>query len=50
MTLLRRTLLAAGAGTLAGCATPEVSDYRAEQPALDLQRYFDGRVHAWGTF
>jgi hypothetical protein len=27
-----------------------VSDYRAEKPVLDLQRYFNGRVRAWGTF
>ena len=51
MTMSKRTLLlAAGALALAGCATPEVSDYRAEKPVLDLQHYFDGRVHAWGTF
>lgn len=51
MTMSKRTLLlAAGALALAGCASPEVSDYRAEKPVLDLQRYFDGRVHAWGTF
>jgi hypothetical protein len=51
MTLHRRSLLlASGAIALAGCATPDVADYRAEKPALDIQRYFNGRVRAWGMF
>lgn len=51
MTMSRRTLLLApGALALAGCAGPEVTDYRTEKPVLDLQRYFNGRVNAWGTF
>lgn len=39
---------AAGLALLAGCATPDVSRYANEQPRLDLRRYFDGRVDAWG--
>lgn len=46
----RREALAGAAGLalLAGCATPDVSRYANEQPRLDLRRYFDGRVDAWG--
>lgn len=36
---------------LAGCAaTPRPEIYRDEKPALDLQRYFNGTVDAWGYF
>jgi Protein of unknown function (DUF3833) len=35
---------------LAGCASIEPQDYRDERPALDLFRYFDGTVDAWGQF
>ncbi len=35
---------------LGGCAGPDVGQYAAERPALDLQRYFAGRTHAWGMF
>lgn len=53
--LPRRRLLAAagllGATTLLpGCAGPQVTDYAAERPLLDLRRYFDGRVTAHGVF
>ena len=47
----RRLLLgAAGSLALAGCAAIEPSVYRAEQPVLDLERYFDGTLDAWGVF
>lgn len=49
----RRLLLAtapAAALTLAGCASPTVSDYAAEKPLLDLRRYFNGTLDAWGVF
>ena len=46
----RRWLLAAGAAALAGCATPEVTEYAAEQPPLDLRAYFTGRVDGHGVF
>ncbi len=42
--------LAAGLTILTGCAGPQVNDYAAEQPALDLRRYFDGPVEAHGMF
>ena len=35
---------------LAGCAAPEVTDYRNEKPELDLVRFFEGKTHAWGMF
>ncbi len=40
-------LLAAG---LAGCAGPQVSDYAAEKPTLDLRQYFNGTLDAYGIF
>lgn len=36
--------------TLTGCAGPEVAQYRAEQPTLDLAQYFNGKVRAHGMF
>lgn len=36
---------------LAGCSTPaEPAHYAAEQPLLDVQRYFNGRLLAYGMF
>lgn len=35
---------------LTGCAAVEPLDYRAEKPALDLFRYFEGTVDGWGIF
>ena len=50
----RRSLLAGGAGAVvlstAGCASPSLDDYRDTKPALDLRRYFDGRLSAHGLF
>lgn len=43
-------VLAVLAGLLAGCGSVPVAQYRDEQPALDLQRYFNGTVDAWGLF
>ena len=43
------TLLAASA-VLAGCAGPQVSDYAQQRPALQLDRYFNGRIRAHGIF
>ena len=37
-----------GLSVLAGCAGPEVKDYRDEKPALDLASYFNGKLDAWG--
>lgn len=52
----RRLLLAGGIGSTAlatglmGCASPKVSDYVSEKPALHLPTYFNGVVDAWGIF
>jgi len=35
---------------LSACAGPQISDYAAETPALDLRKYFTGTVDAWGIF
>lgn len=42
-------VLAVGLG-LAGCAGPQVSDYAAEKPVLDLRQYFNGTIDAYGLF
>jgi hypothetical protein len=46
---MTRTLLAALA-LVAGCTTLEPEVYRGERPPLDLFRYFDGTLDAWGQF
>jgi hypothetical protein len=50
----RRLLLTTGAAlaavTLAGCAGPQVTDYAAEKPVLDLRQYFNGTLDAYGVF
>ena len=33
-----------------GCAGVPVSHYSAEKPELDLRRYFNGTLDAWGIF
>lgn len=53
MTLHRRHLLAAAAASpvlLAGCASQSIDDYASEKPALDLARYFNGTIDAYGIF
>lgn len=48
-TRLASALLAvAGLASLSGCATPTPQDYAQQQPALDLSRYFNGRLVAHG--
>lgn len=44
------TALLAGAAALVGCASPQPADYAGERPLLELERYFNGRVHAHGIF
>jgi hypothetical protein len=34
---------------LAGCSA-EVTDYRQQQPVLDIFHYFQGKTEAWGWF
>ena len=52
MTTRRLTLqaLLAGTAVLAGCASPQVSDYAQQRPLLELDRYFNGRIRAHGIF
>jgi Protein of unknown function (DUF3833) len=48
---MRRTFLIAAAALLLGaCAGPNVADYAAEKPALDLKTYFNGELEAHGIF
>jgi hypothetical protein len=42
--------LVGGVGLLSGCGGPQVADYAAQTPTLDLRTYFDGTVDAWGVF
>jgi len=35
---------------LTGCGSIPVESYRDERPTLDLRRYFDGTIDAWGMF
>ena len=50
-TLLRALLVVPlVASLLAGCAAPQVADYAAEKPVLDLRQYFSGTVDAYGVF
>ena len=48
------TALAAGStallATLAGCGTQKITDYASEKPVLDLRRYFNGLLDAYGVF
>ncbi len=46
----RRGLLLAAPAVLVGCAAPEVTEYAAEQPVLDLRTYFTGIVDGYGLF
>ena len=52
MNTRRHVLLAllAGSAVLAGCASPQVSDYAQQRPKLELDRYFNGRIRAHGMF
>lgn len=50
----RRLLLAGtaalGAASLSGCASPRIGDYVGQTPSLDLRRYFNGTIDAYGVF
>lgn len=43
-------LLAVSAALLGACAGPQVSDYAAEKPVLDMRQYFNGTLDAYGVF
>ena len=42
--------LVLAASLLAGCASPQLADYAAEKPVLDMRQYFSGTVDAYGIF
>ena len=42
-------LAAATMWILAGCAGPSVDVYQDEKPVLDLTKYLNGKLDAWGT-
>lgn len=44
------TSAAAMTALLGGCATPQIGDYAAEKPGLDLRAYFNGTLDAYGVF
>ena len=35
---------------LSGCAGPQITDYAAEKPTLDMRQYFNGTLDAYGVF
>jgi hypothetical protein len=35
---------------LTGCTGPQVNDYAAEKPVLDIRAYFNGTIDAYGVF
>lgn len=35
---------------IVSCSTPQVNQYAAEKPALDLSEYFSGTIDAYGIF
>lgn len=39
-----------GLAALSGCAGVDVTTYKAEQPELRLEEYFNGTLDAWGMF
>ena len=41
---------ALGATVLSGCASQQIGDYSGQAPALDMRRYFNGMVDAYGVF
>ncbi|TAG36079.1 MAG: DUF3833 domain-containing protein [Polaromonas sp.] len=49
-TRLALCALAVSSALLAGCAGPQITDYAAEKPALDLRQYFTGTIDAYGIF
>ena len=42
--------LAVSSALLTGCAGPQITDYAAEKPVLDLRQYFSGTIDAYGIF
>ena len=47
---LRNLVLLAATLLLSACASVQPDAYRDEKPILELDRYFNGTVDAWGMF
>ena len=47
---LRHLVLLAATLLLSACASVQPDAYRDERPVLELDRYFNGTVDAWGMF
>ena len=43
-------LLVLATGSLSGCASQQISQYRLEKPTLDMRTYFNGILDAHGVF
>jgi hypothetical protein len=49
LAIILQALSALGlAALVSACAGVDVASYAAERPRLDLARYFDGKIDAWG--
>ena len=48
--IFKSSLAVLAVAGLTGCAAVDVAEYRAEKPAFDLARYFNGTVDGWGMF
>ena len=48
--IFKSSLAVLAVAALTGCAAVDVAQYRAEKPAFDLARYFNGTVDGWGMF
>ena len=47
----RQVFLGLSATTLlTACGSPQIADYTAEKPMLDLRQYFNGTLDAYGVF
>ena len=49
-TFTRRLALVGLVAAATGCAGPQVQDYAADKPVLDLRQYFNGELVAHGLF
>jgi hypothetical protein len=48
--LLILTAAISSALALSGCSTPQVTDYAAQKPVLELRDYLNGTLDAYGVF
>lgn len=46
--MIRKLLSVCVLLVLAACSSTKVTDFRAEKPVLDPQKYFNGTIDAWG--